>query len=467
MGMSARSGVRAIDGEEDRPLVLTGLRTKSGRVCDMTMRCVSPDLPEFADIGCRVAVLEDVTDRNRARDLIENFNKQLELKVIEKTRELSLASEELKAEIREHQRDQDALRFSEFRFHSFVEKTMIGIYLAENGRIAYHNSRFGELFGYGTDGLLGTRLKDVFGRQCHQNSATGTALNSPDDGLECRCRRRDGSAIWIHVTQTPYVEGTNDLVVGNVLDVTARKDFESRLIEANRRASMLSENILLTQEHERRRIARELHDGIGQRLNAIKLALENVGDDCAGSGCVLRIERIAEIAASLRDTVEETRRVAMALRPSMLDDLGVSATLNWFLREMGKTIPEMRIEHRIQVDENAFGPRVKTEIFRITQEAFNNIVKHSRASAASLSLTMCEADLLLVIRDNGRGATCDAGTGHCGMGLHSMRERAELSGGDLFVISRDSKGVSVICRWPRTTVGTARWVRPHVESRRR
>jgi PAS domain S-box-containing protein len=420
----------------------------------MTIRRVLPDLSGYAEVGCSIAILEDVTDRNRARDLIDHFNKELELKVIEKTRELLFTSEELKAEIREHQRDQDALRFSEFRFHSFVEKTMIGIYLAEDGRITYHNSRLGELFGYGTDGLLGARLEDVFGCHGRDDSATAMAFDAPDGGVECRCRRNDGSAIWLHVSQEPYVEGAKDLVVGNVLDVTARKDYERRLIDANRRATMLSENILLTQEHERRRIARELHDGIGQRLNATKLALENVGDDCAGSGCVLRKDRIAQIAASLRDTLEETRRVAMALRPSMLDDLGVSATLIWFLREMGKTIPEMRIEHRIQVDEDAFGPRLKTEIFRITQEAFNNIIKHARASAVSLSLTSYEGDLLLEIRDNGRGVLRDAVTSHCGMGLHSMRERAELSGGDLFVISRDGKGVSIVCRWPRSRAST-------------
>jgi signal transduction histidine kinase len=122
---------------------------------------------------------------------------------------------------------------------------------------------------------------------------------------------------------------------------------------------------------------------------------------------------------------------------------------------MGQAIPETRIEHRIQADEDAFGPRLKTEIFRIAQEAFHNIVKHARASAASLSLTLCEGNLLFEIRNNGRGVTRDAGTSHCGMGLHSMRERAELSGGELFVISRDGKGVSIVCRWPRSST----WIR--------
>jgi signal transduction histidine kinase len=185
-----------------------------------------------------------------------------------------------------------------------------------------------------------------------------------------------------------------------------------------RRAAALSERLLVAQEQERRRLARELHDGIGQRLTSIKLMLENATDKCALAADSPIKTQIGQLSAALRDTIEETRRVAMALRPSILDDLGIDATLSWLLRETGKVLPEAQIRYRFEVSEELLGPRFKTEVFRISQEAVNNVCKYSGATALELSLALVRQDIVLTISDN--GGRCRRG---CGGG--SLRIRSD------------------------------------------
>ena len=138
----------------------------------------------------------------------------------------------------------------------------------------------------------------------------------------------------------------------------------------------------------------------------------------------------------------------------MLNDLGIAATLSWFSREIEAAVPSMQVRHRVDVDEESISPQLKTEIFRISQEALNNVCKHARASTVELTLTGNQRGLDLVIRDNGRGIISGEGC-PCGVGMGSMRERVELTGGELFIVTVDGKGVAIICRWvtPHSEIG--------------
>jgi PAS domain S-box-containing protein len=308
-------------------LKISGLASAKGRVYDLTIQRV----PQVADgdgaPGCCIAVLDDVTEQRRALRLVEDFKAELEREVAEKTAELLRTNDKLQLETEEHRRDQHALRLSEYRYHSFVDNTLTGIYLAADGCISYHNARFAELLGYGENELLGARLEDCLGRDCSSASAQTADLNFSERGQECLVTTRQGRRVWLYVMQFPFPGGERQLIVGNVLDVTASKEFEIRLVASNRRAAALSERLLVAQEQERRRLARELHDGIGQRLTSIKLMLENTTDQCALAADSPIKAQIGQLSAALRDTIEETRRVAMALRPSILDDLGIECDL--------------------------------------------------------------------------------------------------------------------------------------------
>ena len=142
----------------------------------------------------------------------------------------------------------------------------------------------------------------------------------------------------------------------------------------------------------------------------------------------------------------------MDLRPSILDDLGILATLSWFCREFQKTYADIQIQQNITVEEDHIQRSLKTAIFRITQEAMNNIAKHSRASVIHLALTKDDHLLYLEIRDNGRGfnvkQTLVSDTEGRGLGLASMQERAELFGGNFQLISEEGQGTLIRAVWP-------------------
>jgi len=254
----------------------------------------------------------------------------------------------------------------------------------------------------------------------------------------------------VQLTQVPFPDADREIVIGNVLDITARKEFEDRLVESKKRTAQLSEQLLIAQERERRRIARELHDGVGQNINSIKLSLDQaISDFSRAGGNQKHAAELQQIAAALRASVEEVRRVSMGLRPSVLDDLGIGATLNWFARDFARAMPDVRVYADIDIEETDIDSLVKTEIFRIAQEAFNNIAKHAEANAVELSLTAEADEIVLRIRDNGRGIV-GPDSMQAGVGLHSMQERAELTGGEFFIVTRDARGVALIGRWRRS-----------------
>jgi PAS domain S-box-containing protein len=434
----------------DGTLALSALKGAGGRVFDLRIeRC---RLPSEGSTPHRynVAVVEDVTERHQARHLLENFNEQLRREVEGKTAALRRTNAELQREIEAHKRDKEALRLSEYRYHSFVEKTLIGIFLAEKGSITYCNKRFAQMLGYDEGDLIGKGVARILGDQYSMTATVKSDFSGSEQGQECLVSTRDGRRIWVHVTEAPYADSGRDIVIANVLDVTARRDFEDRLIASKQRTAQLSEQLLIAQEQERARISRELHDGVGQRINTIKFALDNIVGrfvEEGGTAAPTFGQLLGELGGALRETVEEVRRVSMALRPSILDDLGIVATLTWFMREFRRAMPGIEIDSDVNLEESGMDPLLKTELFRITQEAFNNIARHSGAGRVELSLIETAGQLVLRIKDDGRGLIGMGEQAHGGVGLQSMQERAELTGGELFVISRDGRGTTIVGRW--------------------
>jgi signal transduction histidine kinase len=141
----------------------------------------------------------------------------------------------------------------------------------------------------------------------------------------------------------------------------------------------------------------------------------------------------------------------MALRPTTLDDLGLIATIAWFSREFQATYPHMEVVRQIEVEEFEVPSVLKTNIFRILQEAMNNAAKHSEATQIRVGLSLVLGELQLLVGDNGIGfsqtETRTPGIGG-GFGLISMRERADLFGGSLIVTSSRSEGTLITARWP-------------------
>ncbi len=194
-----------------------------------------------------------------------------------------------------------------------------------------------------------------------------------------------------------------------------------------------------------------MHDSLGSSLGALKYKMEDLIHHLPERDIQQVGETLGSLVPVIQQIMGETRRMQKELRPPLLDDLGILPTLSWYSREFQKINPSMAIEQRSEVSEEDIPGMLKVVIFRIIQEAFNNISKHSQATRIRISLRRKQDQLKLAIEDDGQGfdakalRTLDFQT--TGMGLSSMKERAELSGGSFSIKSFPGKGTKVEVSW--------------------
>ncbi|MES0327146.1 MAG: ATP-binding protein [Gammaproteobacteria bacterium] len=238
----------------------------------------------------------------------------------------------------------------------------------------------------------------------------------------------------------------------------AQKIVEKALQELQQCRLNLLRDLITAQENERKRIACELHDSIGQSLGATKFRLEEFLINKKNSFDDIEYDQLNELVVTIKNTINEVRNIAMDLRPAMLDDLGALATLQWFCREFENTYTGTKVKLLIDVNESDISDDKKVVIFRIVQEAMNNIAKHGNATNIILELNNTDSGLRMFIRDNGCGFDIDRlkiknklgkdiKSPKCSFGLNSMRERAESTNGKLEIESAPCSGTSVIVTW--------------------
>lgn len=227
-----------------------------------------------------------------------------------------------------------------------------------------------------------------------------------------------------------------------------RQNIEQRLGQTKEQLQNVSFRLLKAEERERKRIAQEIHDGIGQYWSTVKFRIENI------------LGQLDEkIATPLKDVLpvihmasEETRRIQMNLRPPLLDDLGIIATITWLFREFQKAHPEMSVETKINIQEKEVPNDVKTVIYRVLQEALNNIAKHSKGTLVHFSIENNEDKIEVIIQDNGQGFDLNEvvtlKTYESGLGIAGMKERTHLSGGTLRIESTKGAGTVIRASWP-------------------
>lgn len=359
-----------------------------------------------------------------------------------------------------------------------------------NGKILEANERALLAYGYSRDEMLRLSMLDISGPGIVSRNE-GVLMPHEERGIvfETVHRRKDGSLFPVEVSSRVVQLGGVDYVQSIVRDITERKHAELAMREAQdelerrveeRTAELLRANevlqseiverrrvekalrksesmlklrsaqLLLAQETERKRLALDLHDSIGQSLSAIKMGVLEC-HRATGNG--QDGHRLLEpLLKMIHQSVDDVRRISMNLRPSILDDLGILATIDWFTTEMGKVHPGMRIRKDISVEEEEIPEGLKIVAYRILQESFNNIAKHSGATLVNIFLTKENGRLEMKVTDNGNGfdphspSSRQDSTG--GLGLSSMRERAELSGGEFTFVSRVGEGTEVTVSWP-------------------
>jgi signal transduction histidine kinase len=218
----------------------------------------------------------------------------------------------------------------------------------------------------------------------------------------------------------------------------------------------LSRSILSAQEDERKHIARELHDSIGSSLTAIKIGLESKLEAMRKGKDAAEGIRLEDVIRLVQDTIKETKRMQQALRPPIIDDLGIVVALRSLCRDFAKFCPNIEIQHSFDIQEEEIPEPLKIVMYRVCQEAFNNIVKHSSATSACMILRKSEGRIELSIEDNGQGfdphKVLESHDIRGEMGLASMKERSEVSGGFFSLRSSKSEGTVILVSWPAGSI---------------
>jgi len=359
-------------------------------------------------------------------------------------------------DVTERKRAEEAVRVAHQYTRSLIEASLDPLVtINPDGKVTDVNTATELATGIPREQLVGRDFSDYFteperAREGYQTAfLKGTVRDYP-----LAIRHASGMITDVLYNATIYRNETGETqgVFAAARDITERKRAEEALRESEARLRALSSRLLTAQESERKRIALELHDGIGQMLTAIKFRVENTVQE-KGKGKVReKTKSLEAIIPMIKETMEEVRRMQMDLRPSTLDDLGVLATLTWFCREYQKIYSHIRIDKEIAIQENEVSTPLKVVLYRLTQEAMNNIAKHSQADLVRLSLRKQENKIEWAVEDNGMGFNSErifpSEGSKRGLGLSSMKERTELSGGKFMIESTQGKGTTVRASWP-------------------
>ncbi|MEN6447699.1 MAG: PAS domain-containing protein [Syntrophaceae bacterium] len=242
-----------------------------------------------------------------------------------------------------------------------------------------------------------------------------------------------------------------DMVLVHMEDITESRRSQEKLKRSEKNLRILSSQLMDAKEEERKRISQELHDSVGQYLTSIKFSMENIIGQMERGSSSLSLKSLKDSIPIIQATIEEVRSISMDLRPSTLDDLGILATVSWFCREFHSVYSDITINQNIALQESDVPEHLKIIIFRIIQEALNNVAKHSRADMVDISLFRRDTTIDLTISDNGIGfdvrKALMSEDYSKGLGLASMEERADISGGCFTIDSVPGLGTLIMTTW--------------------
>jgi len=290
--------------------------------------------------------------------------------------------------------------------------------------------------------------------------------------------RADGEEFPIEASISQIHEAGRKLFTVMLRDITERLRAEAALEASRNELRQLSGNIQNVREQEKTRIARELHDDLGQQLTALKMDLsilesdlrklpkpqEQARDENARLTATLDpatldpatlLSQTRNMHALLNSTVASVRRIAADLRPVMLDDLGLAPAIEWLVNDFEARYG-IAVQLEMNIDQFEFDSASATAIFRIVQEGFTNIARHAHASKVALSLKRNAMDCIVQITDNGRGADLSAAQAGKSFGLLGIRERVHLLGGQVELTSLPGKGLTLRVTLPDAAFQTAR-----------
>ncbi|HEY3625744.1 MAG TPA: histidine kinase [Terracidiphilus sp.] len=425
------------------------------------------DFP-FIDLDGSSLILEmgiDVTDRRRVETELKRHREHLEELVAERTRQVEAANAQLEAEIREMDKARQELSESRAKLQAALFSMKDSVIITDTeGRFVEFNDAYANLYRFKNREECVrsfsefSHLFEVFtidGEPLpNEMFPTWRALRGETEtNVEYLYRRKDTGESWIGSLSFAPVRAEDGSITGAVItarDVTDRKRAEEALRENEKIAlqreqfQALAERLRRAREEERTRVARDLHDQIGQILTAIKLDLTWMGRHLPKGKDELR-ERLHGTISLINEGVRSVRIICSGLRPGVLDDLGLAAAIEWQANEFAARTGIECVVSVPVIDLTLEGEQ-STEFFRIFQECLTNVMRHAEARSVSVTLREDDGELVLVVTDDGKGFLESEVSDS--LGFLGMKERAQVCGGSLDIASSPGSGTTVALRVP-------------------
>ena len=280
------------------------------------------------------------------------------------------------------------------------------------------------------------RIREFMGQEINAQTVAGFFERNPR--LEVQAKRKEGGDVWSEHTCRVKRGPSGEVVgfFGATRDISERKKTEGKL-------KILASKVIEAQENERMRIGRELHDSTAQTLSAFKVMLEGEIKRLSKRLPDEDMHKLKRIVPALQDTIIDLRRIITNLRPTMLDDMGLSAALGWLCKEHEIYAENVDIPFSISLGDYEGDPAVDTAVFRIAQEVLANALKHSGASRIELGLKRAPEYLVLTVEDDGCGINPEKLDSSEGIGLQSIKERIEPLNGKLTIHSEPGSGTRI------------------------
>jgi len=355
----------------------------------------------------------------------------------------------------ERRASEAALRSVQARVGDIVDSAMDAIIsVDESQRIVVYNPAAEKVFLWPSAAVLGQRLDMLLperlrvGHQEHigQFGRTGATSRRMGDQTVLVGLRANGEEFPLEASISQHSEGGRKLFTVILRDVTERARADEALRQSREELRELSAAAHTVREQEQRRVAREIHDELGQSLTALKMDVAwMMGNLSAGSPSLN--DKLGAMQSQLDATVAATRRIAADLRPLMLDDLGLIPAAEWLAQNFSERtgIP---CKLQIRPPDLEFAEPHASTLYRILQESLTNVARHAKADRVDISIERTDGALKLAVRDNGRGFSPAEARTHKTYGLLGLRERTVLLGGEANIASEPGRGTTIEVRIP-------------------
>jgi PAS domain S-box-containing protein len=438
----------------DRSWCYTHINTKAARLLnrgpsELIGKNVWSEFPELVD-GVFYKVYHEVfrtQEHQRIEEYSARLNKWFEVDIYPSTEGLSIFFKD----VTERHLNQRKILETEERYRVIVETAQEGIWMVDVvNKITFVNPCLAKMLQYAPDEMVGHELYCFVKPGSYQQAEIGIKEADGDkERYELPLLDKSGRIVWVSIqTTSMFKHGQYVGSLGMLIDISSQKEHEAALTASRDELRQLAGHLQTIREEERASIARDIHDHIGQQLTALKMDIFSLSK-------VLNVEneiaqkKVSDILLMVSSTLKSVEVKAIELHPSLLHNLGLIAAIEWQNVEFQNRYG-IKVEFSFAGSDKSLNPQSAIALFRIYQESFANVVRHSGATLVTSRYIQNENGFYLTIADNGSGFELTDIVRKNALGLLSMKERSVVIGGTCSIVSKPGKGTTVSCFVPPT-----------------